>query len=75
MEVGIDGTLVNVQFFFKNPLRPQFVKKKKINGLKKSNLSWINEKNINFKYGEEKSNSFAYDNEFPSGEKKLTPLH
>ena len=63
-----------LNIFFKNPLRPQFVKKKKIIGLKKSNLSWKNEKNINFKYGEEKSNSFAYDNESPSGEKKLTPF-
>ena len=63
-----------LNIFFKNPLRPQFVKKKKIIGLKKSNLSWKNEKNINFKYGEEKSNSFAYDNEFPSGEKKINTI-
>ena len=58
-----------LNIFFKNPLKPQFIKKKKINGLKKCNITWKNEKKIRFEYGTNTNDTFAYDNESPTGYK------
>jgi len=63
-----------LNIFFKNPLKPQFIKKKKINGLKKCNITWKNEKKIRFEYGTNTNDTFAYDNESPTGYKELLPF-
>jgi ergothioneine biosynthesis protein EgtB len=63
-----------LNIFFKNPLKPQFIKKKKINGLKKCNVTWKNEKKIKFEYGTNTNDTFAYDNESPTGYKELLPF-
>ena len=52
-----------LNIFFKNPLKQQFIIKKKKSGLKKSSKIWKSERTINFKYGANSNNRFFYDNE------------
>ena len=37
--------------FFCNPLKPQFIKKRKIKGLRKSNLLWKSEEKVRLGFG------------------------
>lgn len=59
--------------FFCNPLKPQFIKKRKIKGLRKSNLLWKSEEKVRLKFGREKDEIFFYDNESGYLEKELPP--
>ena len=61
--------------FFNNPLKPSFAKKKNKKIIKRKGLKyWRSEDTIDFKYGANSKNEFAYDNEFPAGEKVLLPF-
>ena len=59
--------------FFSNPLKPEFIKKKKIKGLKKSNLLWERKEKVNVKFGKNKDKDFFYDNESGCLAKQLSP--
>ena len=51
-----------LNIFYNNPLKPEFIKRKK-NIQKKSLKLWRNESKINFRYGADSKNNFLYDNE------------
>ena len=59
--------------FFCNPQKPLFIKKKKIKGLKKSNLLWKSEEKLKLGFGIKKDKTFFYDNESGYLEKELLP--
>ncbi len=59
--------------FFKNPLKPEFLKKKKKKNIKYEKIDWNVEKKTTFEYGN-KDNRFHYDNESPANTHEIFPF-
>ena len=59
--------------FYNNPMKPSFMKKKKLKKIKHKEVYWTNSDTLTFKFGGDKR-FFSYDNELPTGEVELHPF-